>query len=683
METKDVFISYSSKQGQIAFAICEYLEKFDIRCWIAPRDIPSGSNYTLEIPKGLQECKVLVLIFSNMASQSQWVSLEIMSALNNNLTIIPFRVEDYPMDANAGLYFMLQKSQWIDAFPNFENKLDDLRKDIEKIIGKKSLNLTPTDPIEQYNLGMNYYTGTYLPKDVLLARKWFTLSAKQGHIKSMKMLGEVYLNNLTYNKFFSDKYYRKAAENGDFQSQLILGKSLINDQDFANGISWIEKAAQGGAYEAYEFLADAYFYGKNIDKDYQNAYLMAEKAVVIDSAKAFYLLGLMNLYGLGRDKDHLTAIKYLNRSAQKSHTLAYLELAKCHLNGWGVEKNSGKAIDCLRNVKNGDSFALQAELLFLDNEKTEAAMLYYKAALAYEKEEDRHRNVEMLRNASKLGCVDAMADLGDKLIEDCLYEEGFQWLSTSSDMNSPKAKYLLGLLYRNGIYVEQDFHQAFLLFEEASLLCNKEALFFLALCYLNGEGVSQNGSKAMQLLQSTININSIPENPSYFERVYGDDICRILGKAYHLGWGGEKDFIKAIYYLDNQLISTDGDVCWELAEIYDEGGHGIEHDKMNNKMKAFRYRQKAAMHGHPIAEFFYGVKYENSQWVRKDISERLEILEKASEEGDAKAAALLGDIYRKGMEVDIDLNKAKSYYELAYKRGMLHLDRGDWAERGI
>ena len=142
METKDVFISYSSKQGQIAFAICEYLEKCDIRCWIAPRDIPSGSNYTLEIPKGLQECKVLVLIFSNTASQSQWVSLEIMSALSNNLTIIPFRVEDYPMDANAGLYFMLQKSQWIDAFPNFENKLDDLRKDIEKIIGKKSLNLS-------------------------------------------------------------------------------------------------------------------------------------------------------------------------------------------------------------------------------------------------------------------------------------------------------------------------------------------------------------------------------------------------------------------------------------------------------------------------------------------------------------------------------------------------------------
>ena len=670
METKDVFISYSSKQGQIAFATCEYLEKFDIRCWIAPRDIPSGSNYTLEIPKGLQECKVLVLIFSNTASQSQWVSLEIMSALNNNLTIIPFRVEDYPMDANAGLYFMLQKSQWIDAFPNFENKLDDLRKDIEKIIGKKSLNLTPTDPTDQYNLGMNYYTGTYLPKDILLARKWFTLSAKQGHIKSMKMLGEVYLNNLTYNKIFSDKYYRKAAENGDFQSQLILGKSLINNQDFLNGISWIEKAAQGGAFEAYEFLADAYFYGKNIDKDYRNAYLFAEKAVVIDSAKALYLLGLMNLYGLGRDEDHITALKYLNRSAQKSHTLAYLELAKCYLNGWGVEKNSGKAIDCLRNVKTGDSFALQAEL-FLDNKKTEAAMLYYKAALAYEKEGDRPRNVEMLRNASKLGCVDAMADLGDKLIEDCLYEEGFQWLSTSSDMNSPKAKYLLGLLYRDGIYVEQDFHQAFILFEEASLLCNKEALFFLALCYLNGEGVSQNGNKAMQLLQSTININSIPENPSYFERVYGNDICRILGKAYHLGWGGEKDFIKAIYYLDNQLISTDGDVCLELAEIYDEGGHGIEH----NKMKALFYRQQAAMHGHPIAEFFYGTKYENNQWVRKDISERLEILEKASEEGDAKATALLGDIYRTGMEVDIDLDKAKSYYELAYKRGMLHLDK--------
>ena len=37
----DVFISYSSQNSKAAQAICHTLEQHKIRCWIAPRDIPS------------------------------------------------------------------------------------------------------------------------------------------------------------------------------------------------------------------------------------------------------------------------------------------------------------------------------------------------------------------------------------------------------------------------------------------------------------------------------------------------------------------------------------------------------------------------------------------------------------------------------------------------------------------
>ena len=41
----DVFISYSSQDMEAAQAICHVLEQNEIRCWMAPRNIPPGSDY--------------------------------------------------------------------------------------------------------------------------------------------------------------------------------------------------------------------------------------------------------------------------------------------------------------------------------------------------------------------------------------------------------------------------------------------------------------------------------------------------------------------------------------------------------------------------------------------------------------------------------------------------------------
>ena len=40
----EVFISYSSKNKNAAVAICHILEENEIKCWMAPRDIPPGAE---------------------------------------------------------------------------------------------------------------------------------------------------------------------------------------------------------------------------------------------------------------------------------------------------------------------------------------------------------------------------------------------------------------------------------------------------------------------------------------------------------------------------------------------------------------------------------------------------------------------------------------------------------------
>lgn len=58
----DVFISYSSQNSKAAQAICHTLEQHKIRCWIAPRDIPSGSEYSDVIDAAIINCKVFMVL---------------------------------------------------------------------------------------------------------------------------------------------------------------------------------------------------------------------------------------------------------------------------------------------------------------------------------------------------------------------------------------------------------------------------------------------------------------------------------------------------------------------------------------------------------------------------------------------------------------------------------------------
>ena len=58
----DVFISYSTKNSDLANKICYLLEQNNLKCWIAPRNIPSGTNYIDEISDGIKSTKIVVLV---------------------------------------------------------------------------------------------------------------------------------------------------------------------------------------------------------------------------------------------------------------------------------------------------------------------------------------------------------------------------------------------------------------------------------------------------------------------------------------------------------------------------------------------------------------------------------------------------------------------------------------------
>jgi len=112
----DVFISHSNKDKATAEAICHQLEANGIRCWIAPRDIEFGSDWTAGITQGIATCKVFVLVFSDSANSSDHVRREVAKAFSLGLAVIPFRTEE--VTPNRSLSYFLETVHWLDAFPS-------------------------------------------------------------------------------------------------------------------------------------------------------------------------------------------------------------------------------------------------------------------------------------------------------------------------------------------------------------------------------------------------------------------------------------------------------------------------------------------------------------------------------------------------------------------------------------
>lgn len=142
----DVFISYSSRNAEYANAVHEKLESNGIKCWIDVNSIRTANNFAQEIIDGLNEAKVVVLIYSKDSDESKYVYREIETAFDN-IPIVPLKIDDTFPD---NLEFFLRNTQWLDASPTalekknitIEDCYDDL---VEAVKAKMKDNRTVVD----------------------------------------------------------------------------------------------------------------------------------------------------------------------------------------------------------------------------------------------------------------------------------------------------------------------------------------------------------------------------------------------------------------------------------------------------------------------------------------------------------------------------------------------------------
>jgi LPXTG-motif cell wall-anchored protein len=129
----DVFISYAQVNKPVADAVCAKLESRHIRCWIAPRDVPPGKDFPEAIIDGIEESRVMVLIFSSHSNKSRHVLRELTTAVKNELMIIPFRIEN--VEPTKSMEYLIGLPHWLDAITDpLEKHLDTLVNAIENYL---------------------------------------------------------------------------------------------------------------------------------------------------------------------------------------------------------------------------------------------------------------------------------------------------------------------------------------------------------------------------------------------------------------------------------------------------------------------------------------------------------------------------------------------------------------------
>ncbi|HEX3028785.1 MAG TPA: TIR domain-containing protein [Clostridia bacterium] len=140
----DIFISYSSKNKKTADAVCAALEEYGMRCWIAPRDITPGKEWGEAIVTAISESKIMVLIFSSAANQSQQVLREVERAVNKNVIIVPFRIED--VVPTKSMEYFLYSTHWLDALtPDMEAHIGELVETVCKVASIEKTASKPED----------------------------------------------------------------------------------------------------------------------------------------------------------------------------------------------------------------------------------------------------------------------------------------------------------------------------------------------------------------------------------------------------------------------------------------------------------------------------------------------------------------------------------------------------------
>ncbi len=141
------------------------------------------------------------------------------------------------------------------------------------------LNTQPEDAVGQFQRGKMYDRGEGVKQDKALALKWYRKAADQGYAEAQLLLGIIYDQGIGVPQDYAEAvdWYRKAAEQGYAKAQYNLAamydEGLGIKQDFLQAGDWYGKAAEQGYAKAQFNLGSMYLNAEGVAQDNVQGYM--------------------------------------------------------------------------------------------------------------------------------------------------------------------------------------------------------------------------------------------------------------------------------------------------------------------------------------------------------------------------------------------------------------------------
>lgn len=373
-----------------------------------------------------------------------------------------------------------------------------------------------------------------------------------------------------------------------FQNKEIDVDSLFNyieDKNHSGEVYWwaLHNSEKNDSFASY-ILGRCYLDGIGTDKNEAKALDLFERAAAQGVSEALADLGLIYINGLGVEKDITKAVQYLEQASNKNITRATDYLGWTYMN----KQNYSRAYALYKRAADAGYSGALNHLGYLyekgygvDKDLTKAFKYYMLAA----------------RKGNKYGLynVGRMYEYGLGVNQN--YEKSFEYYLASAEKGNEYSQYKIGYFYQYG-YVEKEvpFDQIASWYELSASRGYIPARVELAFLYLDGSGVPENKTKAIEIIETTdlayigakgayrvAQYYDETENPNkvlYWAKLAYDktdpddevvrpDACALLGITYLKGGKEVYDYPSAIKYLREAAKSGRVD-CERLLESLGE-----------------------------------------------------------------------------------------------------------------
>jgi TPR repeat protein len=175
-----------------------------------------------------------------------------------------------------------------------------------------------------------------------------------------------------------------------------------------------------------------------------------------------------------------------------------------------------------------------------------------------------------------------------------------KYILESANQGYSTAQYDLGLMYKNGKGIQQDYEQAFKWFMESAVEGNKDAQLEIGDMYYFGQWATKNYKKAFKW-----SMKSAKQGNAHAQHA--------IGGMYFYGRGVKKDYKKAFEWFMKSSRNDYVDVQPIIGYMYDND-YGVKKDYK----KAFEWFMKSARNGLSVGQYNVGIMYANGRGVKKN-----------------------------------------------------------------